>query len=89
VRRVKGKSPVFNHFRHINGVSTKNGLLRSLDKYYSNNIAAKIKKYGIYKTTPLSFIVRTGKNLTENISYQHYMMVQNNKNAMKDLLPRK
>jgi len=41
VKRNKGKLPIFNHFKNIRGISTKNGLLRSLDKYYSSNEEAK------------------------------------------------
>ena len=47
----------FNHFEQTRGIVTKTGLIKSLTKYYENNPAAKKENYGVFDTTPTTFVI--------------------------------
>ena len=47
----------FNHFENTRGITTKTGLIRSLQLYYSNSEAAKLAGYSVFDTTPTTYIV--------------------------------
>ena len=57
---------VYNHFEVIKGISTKDGLVRSLKRYYENNPDAGKSNlwfflvsagYGAFDSTPTSYVV--------------------------------
>lgn len=58
---------VFNHFEVIKGISTKNGLVKSLKRYYSNcpeagknyrsNTQIVKAGYNAFDSTPTSFVI--------------------------------
>jgi len=47
---------VLNHIENIKGLVTKTGLVKSLRKYYADNIEAVTYHYSVYDTIPTSFI---------------------------------
>lgn len=50
--------PIFlNHFESTRGITTKTGLIRSLQTYYNASEAAKQAGYNVFDTTPTTFII--------------------------------
>ncbi len=48
---------IFNHFEVIRGLVTKTGLIRSLKTYYKQNEQAQAAGYGVFDSTPTTFLV--------------------------------
>ena len=46
-----------NHFESTRGITTKTGLIRTLQNYYANHEAAKEAGYTVFDTTPTTFII--------------------------------
>jgi|JI9StandDraft_2_1071091.scaffolds.fasta_scaffold106834_1 hypothetical protein len=53
---------IFNHFENLKGLTTKTGLIRSLKAYYKENKAAVIAKYGVFDTTPTTFLIANNQD---------------------------
>ena len=50
--------PLFiNHFENTRGITTKTGLIHSLQQYYLYNDAAVRASYTVFDTTPTTFII--------------------------------
>ena len=47
-----------NHFQFPRGLTTKTGLIKSLDYYYKNNRQAVRNQYTVFHSIPLSFLLR-------------------------------
>jgi hypothetical protein len=48
---------IYNHFENIQGISTKQGLIKSLRAYYLSIPEAREAGYGVFDSTPTTFIV--------------------------------
>ena len=51
---------ILNHLENIKGISTKTGLVKSLKRYYKKNARAVDAGYGIFHSTPTTFIILAG-----------------------------
>lgn len=57
-RVLKDPRPfIFNHFEIIRGLCTKTGLIRSLKAYYKSQDQAQSAGYGVFDSTPTTFLV--------------------------------
>ena len=64
------KELVVNHLENNREITTKTGLIRSLKAYYKNNIEAIQNAYGLFDTTPTTFVVSSNLDTYE---YFHFV----------------
>lgn len=58
LRLTEGSKPIFfNHFENTRGITTKTGLIRTLNAYYESDKNAKAAGYSLFDTTPTTFVV--------------------------------
>ena len=48
---------MINHLENIKGICTKTGLIKSLRNFYRYNVKANAANYGVYDSTPTTFVV--------------------------------
>ena len=59
-----------NHLENMRGLTTKTGLIQSLRRYYDLNKSAIASNYGVFDTTPTTYIIIAG---SEDSNYFSFM----------------
>ena len=88
-RRLPDNEIVLNHLENMRGITTKNGLINSLKKYYICNNASAALSYHVFLTTPTTFLCKPLRDNSVYIAFAQRFKEIGYKNFTKESLPSK